>query len=184
MVTLYNTNPSSREIMNFWIFYLTYKNPTTIKKGNRFWSLVNHSTSGVKFGQDDSKPTAAIWAEIMNDKDEETWMCSRSLYLAEVRVQGPVLGLFQGLVKSFLSNSTGKWTILQLLCSQARKKLWKQISAKKNKQNLSNQANAGPCTEFPIPLFVRFCHVLFWEFPCPAWAVASCRSGQQAGGTP
>ena len=83
MVTLYNTNPSSREIMNFWIFYLTYKNPTTIKKGNRFWSLVNHSTSGVKFGQDDSKPTAAIWAEIMNDKDEETWMCSKSLYLAQ-----------------------------------------------------------------------------------------------------
>ena len=22
-------------------------------------------------------------------------------------------------------------------------------------------------TEFPIPSFVRFCHVLFWEFPCP-----------------
>ena len=23
-------------------------------------------------------------------------------------------------------------------------------------------------TEFPIPSFVRFRHVLFWEFPCPA----------------
>ena len=39
-------------------------------------------------------------------------------------------------------------------------------------------------TEFPIPSFVRFRHVLFWEFPWPAWAVASCRSGPQAGGTP
>ena len=39
-------------------------------------------------------------------------------------------------------------------------------------------------TEFPIPSFVRFHHVLFWEFPCLAWAVASCRSGPQAGGTP
>ena len=40
------------------------------------------------------------------------------------------------------------------------------------------------CTEFPIPSFVRFRHVLFWEFPCPPWAVASCSSGLQAGGTP
>ena len=24
----------------------------------------------------------------------------------------------------------------------------------------------------PIPSFARFRHVLFWEFPCPAWAVA------------
>ena len=39
-------------------------------------------------------------------------------------------------------------------------------------------------TEFPIPSFVRFRRVLFWEFPCPAWAVASCSSGPQAGGTP
>ena len=39
------------------------------------------------------------------------------------------------------------------------------------------------CTDFPIPLFARFRHVLFWKFPCPAWAVASCRSGPQAGGT-
>ena len=39
-------------------------------------------------------------------------------------------------------------------------------------------------TEFPIPSFVRFHQVLFWEFPCPAWAVASCSSGPQAGGTP
>ena len=29
------------------------------------------------------------------------------------------------------------------------------------------------CTEFPIPWFVRFHHVLYWEFPCPAWAVAA-----------
>ena len=34
-------------------------------------------------------------------------------------------------------------------------------------------------TEFPIPSFVRFRHVLFWEL-----AVASCSSGPQAGGTP
>ena len=39
-------------------------------------------------------------------------------------------------------------------------------------------------TEFPIPLFLRFRHVLFCEFPCPAWAVASCRSGPQAGELP
>ena len=39
-------------------------------------------------------------------------------------------------------------------------------------------------TEFPIPLCVRFCYVLFWALPCPAWAVASCSSGPQAGGTP
>ena len=38
-------------------------------------------------------------------------------------------------------------------------------------------------SEFPIPLFVGFCHVLFWEFSGPAWAVASCSSGPQAGGT-
>ena len=37
-------------------------------------------------------------------------------------------------------------------------------------------------TEFSIPSCVRFCHVLFWELPCPAWAVASCSSGPQAGG--
>ena len=30
----------------------------------------------------------------------------------------------------------------------------------------------------------RFRHVLFWEFSCLAWAVASCSSGPQAGGTP
>ena len=39
-------------------------------------------------------------------------------------------------------------------------------------------------TEFPIPS----CREVFWksfrEFPCPAWAVASCSSGPQAGGTP
>ena len=39
-------------------------------------------------------------------------------------------------------------------------------------------------TEFPIPSFVRFRNVLFWEFPWSAWAVASCSSGPQAGGTP
>ena len=29
-----------------------------------------------------------------------------------------------------------------------------------------------------------YSYILFWEFPCPAWAVASCSSGPQAGGTP
>ena len=37
---------------------------------------------------------------------------------------------------------------------------------------------------FPSHHAERFSHVLFWEFPCPAWAVASCSSGPQAGGTP
>ena len=31
---------------------------------------------------------------------------------------------------------------------------------------------------------MRFRHVLFWEFPCPAWAVASCSSGPKAGELP
>ena len=35
------------------------------------------------------------------------------------------------------------------------------------------QGVPSACTEFPIPSFVRFCHVLSWGFPCPAWAVAS-----------
>ena len=39
-------------------------------------------------------------------------------------------------------------------------------------------------TEFPIPAFMRFRHVLFWEFPCPAWAVSTGCSGQQAGELP
>ena len=37
---------------------------------------------------------------------------------------------------------------------------------------------------FPSHHAERFRHVLFWEFPGPAWAVASCSSGPQAGGTP
>ena len=28
-------------------------------------------------------------------------------------------------------------------------------------------------TEFPIPSFVRFRHVLFWEFPCPELAAVA-----------
>ena len=39
------------------------------------------------------------------------------------------------------------------------------------------------CTSFPSHHAERFCHVLFWEFPCPAWAVASCSSGPLARGT-
>ena len=50
-------------------------------------------------------------------------------------------------------------------------------------QQVGGLASTVRSTEFPIPSFVRFRHVLFWEFPCPAWAVASCRSGPQAGGT-
>ena len=42
--------------------------------------------------------------------------------------------------------------------------------------------NHNTSTEFPIPLFMIFRYVLFWEFPCPAWAVASFSSGPQAGG--
>ena len=38
--------------------------------------------------------------------------------------------------------------------------------------------------EFSIPSFVRFCHALFWEFPCPAWTVDSCSSGPQSGELP
>ena len=37
--------------------------------------------------------------------------------------------------------------------------------------------NQNSFTEFPIPSFVIFRYVLFWA----AWAVASCRSGPQAG---
>ena len=41
----------------------------------------------------------------------------------DVHVQSTALGHFQGFVKSFLGSSTGRWAILQLLGSQARKKL-------------------------------------------------------------
>ena len=59
-------------------------------------------------------------------------------------------------------------------------------SASSSRDNFATTALCGIfieylCTEFPIPLFLRFRHVLFWEFPCPAWAVASCSSGPQAG---
>ena len=45
-----------------------------------------------------------------------------------------------------------------------------------------SEVNAVGCTpvvttEFPIPSFVRFRHVLFWEFPIPAWAVATVLIG-------
>ena len=36
---------------------------------------------------------------------------------------------------------------------------------------------------FPSHYAERFRHVLFWEFPCPAWTVARCSSGPLAGGT-
>ena len=36
-------------------------------------------------------------------------------------------------------------------------------------------------TEFPIPSCREVLSYLVWEFPCPAWAVASCSSGPQAG---
>ena len=39
-------------------------------------------------------------------------------------------------------------------------------------------------TEFPISSCREVFQIIFREFPCPAWAVASCSSGPQAGGTP
>ena len=59
-------------------------------------------------------------------------------------IQSRALGHFQGFVKSFLGCSTGRWAILQLLCSQARRKLKEELF-KKNKQNLQKQPNAGRC---------------------------------------
>ena len=65
--------------------------------------------------------------------------------------------------------------------------------------SMSAKTCPRPCTDGPpcvlynqitalyrvsIPSFTRFHHVLFWEFPCPAWAVASCRSSPQAGELP
>ena len=60
-------------------------------------------------------------------------------------IQSRALGHFQGFVKSFLGCSTGRWAILQLLCSQARRKLKEEL-LKKNKQNLQKQPNAGRCS--------------------------------------
>ena len=39
-------------------------------------------------------------------------------------------------------------------------------------------------TEFPVLSCREVFRIIFREFPCPAWAVASCRSGPQARGTP
>ena len=44
---------------------------------------------------------------------------------------------------------------------------------------LGDQSTGRRSTLSPI-----FCCDQFWEFPLPAWAVASCSSGPQAGGTP
>ena len=38
-------------------------------------------------------------------------------------------------------------------------------------------------TEFSIPSCREGFRIIFWEFPSPAWAVASCSSGPQAKGT-
>ena len=38
----------------------------------------------------------------------------------------------------------------------------------------------GQCkdtTPCPIPSCGEVVQIIFWEFPCPAWAVASCSSG-------
>ena len=39
-------------------------------------------------------------------------------------------------------------------------------------------------TEFPIPSCREVFRKSFRKFPCTAWAVASCSTGPQAGGTP
>ena len=80
----------------------------------------------------------------------------------------------------FSKSSTGCWAILQLpmLPKQGRE------TFRKHYKKPFSQPGSTDCTEFPIQSPVRFCHVLFWEFPCPAWAVASCRIGPQAGELP
>ena len=39
-------------------------------------------------------------------------------------------------------------------------------------------------TEFPFPSCREVRRIIFREFPCPAWALASCSSGPQAGELP
>ena len=59
-------------------------------------------------------------------------------------------------------------------CAEPRTKEFKTLTVERP------QMACGP-TEFPIPSCMRFRHVLFWAFPCPAWAVASsCSSSPQA----
>ena len=49
----------------------------------------------------------------------------------ETIIQSTVLGHYQGFVKSFLGRSTVRWAILQLLCSQARRKLKEKLLNKR-----------------------------------------------------
>ena len=46
----------------------------------------------------------------------------------------------------------------------------------------SSVSHLAGLQSFPSHRFLRFRHVLFWEFPFPAWAVASCSGSPQARG--
>ena len=61
------------------------------------------------------------------------------------RLQRAALGRTQGFVKSLLQSSTGRWAMIQLLCSQAKEKLQEEL-LKRNKHNLYVRPSAARCT--------------------------------------
>ena len=67
------------------------------------------------------------------------------------KLQSTALGHFQGFVKSFLGCSTGRWAILQLLCSQARRKLKEELFKKINRTSRNNLMPAAVCERVNCP---------------------------------
>ena len=66
-------------------------------------------------------------------------------------VQRAALCLSQGFVISFLESSTGRWAMLQLLCSQSREKLRGELLEKKKKQNLRDRPSTAVYVCIQIP---------------------------------
>ena len=58
--------------------------------------------------------------------------------------RGTIFGCSQGFIISFFGTSTGHRGLLQLECSQADQKFWKE-AVRRNKQNLWEQPNAKGC---------------------------------------
>ena len=57
---------------------------------------------------------------------------------SKLYLQSVALCCFQGFIKSFLGNSTRRWAIIQLWCSQAIYKLWKELLRKINRTSRNN----------------------------------------------
>ena len=61
-----------------------------------------------------------------------------------MHVQRAPLGLTEGFAKSFYASSTGRLALLQLLCSQERKKMVEEF-LKRNIQNLNVRPSGARC---------------------------------------